>query len=420
MSPRCRISGRSGIELAPFSIGPVFPVSAHNQRSAATATKRIIANGVVLPEIFLDAGRADLREARAARLEQGRDRQRRGPGQPPPQRRPGRPVRGHLDDADPVALERGRQVGRPGDHEVPEPGRRGQARQLRPVRRAEDPLEQAGTAACSRVEKMPPPSLLATTRTRSGRASSGPANSPGASCRNARSPRRAAAGPPPAAWCASAAPVADEISPSMPLAPRLASTRRPSRTARCRSRSRMGRLDAAHSSAPSGRAAPRSRASRGSVSSPPASRTASTAPRAAASASCQRPSHPGGLPPGRRGPAPRGPGQPHGRGHVGRGARRVRPAGRSLGQHNLPGAVRRAAAQQRRLAPGQPGAARADDQVRTVRGQETRVLEQVGVRGERVAALPQPRTTARPAPASPPPPPAGAARPGRRRHLPPG
>ena len=98
---------------------------------------------------------------------------------------------------------------------------------------------------------------------------------------------------------------------------------------------------------------------------------------------------PGRPAPGRRGPA-RGPGQPHRRGHVGGGAGRVGPAARSLGQDDLPGAVRRGLAQERRLAPGQPRAARADDQVRAVRGQKSRVLEQVLVGGERVAALPHP------------------------------
>src|SRR5262249_419219 len=88
-------------------------------------------------------------------------------------------------------------------------------------------------SACSSSEKIPPPSLFATTTARSGRGSPGPANRPGASCRNARSPSRAAAGPPPARWCASAAPAAVEISPSIPLAPRLASTRSPARRAIC-------------------------------------------------------------------------------------------------------------------------------------------------------------------------------------------
>ena len=66
-------------------------------------------------------------------------------------------------------------------------------------------------AACSSREKMPPPSLLTTIRHRSGAGSPGPRISPGASCRNARSPRRAKAGPPPAAWWASAAPIAAEV-----------------------------------------------------------------------------------------------------------------------------------------------------------------------------------------------------------------
>ena len=53
----------------------------------------------------------------------------------------------------------------------------------------------------------------------------------------------------------------------------------------------MGRLDAAHSKAPSGRAAARSRASRGSESTSPSSRMAAAAAVAAASAARQEASH---------------------------------------------------------------------------------------------------------------------------------
>jgi hypothetical protein len=59
---------------------------------------------------------------------------------------------------------------------------------------------------------MPPPRSSSTTIVRSGRASSGPMTRPVVSCRNVRSPSSATVGP----SCASAAPTAVEIVPSMP------------------------------------------------------------------------------------------------------------------------------------------------------------------------------------------------------------
>ena len=67
---------------------------------------------------------------------------------------------------------------------------------------------------------MPPPSLLTTTTT-SRRPSRRAASSPPMSCASATSPTRATTGP----RAAAATPKAVEIVPSMPLAPRLASTR---------------------------------------------------------------------------------------------------------------------------------------------------------------------------------------------------
>ena len=81
---------------------------------------------------------------------------------------------------------------------------------------------------------MPPPSLLTTTTHRSGRGSPGPIDSPGASCSRDRSPisANATARGWSAAW-ASAAPAAVEKVPSIPLAPRLAITRRSARGGSC-------------------------------------------------------------------------------------------------------------------------------------------------------------------------------------------
>ena len=84
------------------------------------------------------------------------------------------------------------------------------------VRRAEETLEVLGVFRMGRNEKMPPPSLLMTTRTkglRSVRASA----SEFMSCSAARSPMIAVTGTPSAApW-----PMVVAMLPSMPLAPRL-------------------------------------------------------------------------------------------------------------------------------------------------------------------------------------------------------
>ncbi len=83
-------------------------------------------------------------------------------------------------------------------------------------------------------------------------------------------------------------------------------------------------------------------------------------------------------------------GQPDGGGHVGGGARRVRPAAGALGEDHLARAIGRALPQEGGLAAGQPRPARADDQVRAVRGEEARMPEQVLVGAERVRAEPRP------------------------------
>jgi hypothetical protein len=85
--------------------------------------------------------------------------------------------------------------------------------------------------------------------------------------------------------------MAHDTSPSIPLAPRLARTDSPPRAAICWSRSRTGRLDAAHSRAPSGSRAATSRASRGSLSSSDLSSSSAAAELAAASAARHEASH---------------------------------------------------------------------------------------------------------------------------------
>ena len=149
-------------------------------------------------------------------------------------------------------------------------------------------------------------------RARSGRGSSGRLNRPGRSCRNA-SPRaaRRRARPRPR-WWASAAPHAEETRPSMPLAPRLASTVTPARGAICWSRSRDGEAEAAQQQRPvRAAAAARSRASRGSLRASSASRMAG---RGGARRRVRGP--PRRQPPGARCTAPRQPDR--------RGARRWR------------------------------------------------------------------------------------------------
>ncbi len=142
-----------------------------------------------------------------------------------------------------------------------------EVRQRRAVRRGENPLERAGEPAGSSPAKMPPPSLLTTTRHRSGRGSAGPMASPGASCSSVRSPISANATDPGCCRaCASAAPAAVDEVPSMPLAPRLAITRTSSRGGSSRSASRTDSELPHHSSASSGSAATSSRATPGSLS----------------------------------------------------------------------------------------------------------------------------------------------------------
>ena len=95
--------------------------------------------------------------------------------------------------------------------------------------------------ATGRYSKMPPPSSLLTTTVRSEPCSR-PASTPDRSCRNARSPHHSTVGTPSAA----AAPSAADTWPSMPLTPRLASTRRRSRRGPAKeSISRMAMLLAA-------------------------------------------------------------------------------------------------------------------------------------------------------------------------------
>ncbi len=83
------------------------------------------------------------------------------------------------------------------------------------------------------------------------------------SCRKATSPISEAVGAP----VASATPTADDVTPSIPLAPRLASTRTPLRGSPNHSRSRTGMDDDVNRLAPSGNAASTDRATPGSVTS---------------------------------------------------------------------------------------------------------------------------------------------------------
>ncbi len=144
------------------------------------------------------------------------------------------------------------------------------------------------------IEKMPPPSLLITTRVRSGRSGAAPVSRPFWSCSRDRSPSSATARPALCSWWACAAPTALETAPSMPLRPRLASTRRSDRGRMVRSTSRTGMLDPANSSEPEGSAAVRSRARRASVR-PPSSRVRSRVSSAALSACCHSRSQSGSL-----------------------------------------------------------------------------------------------------------------------------
>ena len=251
---------------------------------------------------------------------------------------------------------------------------------------------------------MPPPSLLTTTRHRSGRGSPGRASGRARRAGTARSPSRAPAGPPPAAWCASAAPIAEDTSPSMPLAPRLASTRRPARGAMCRSRSRTGRLDATHSSAPAGSA-------RGQVAGQPRlaeRRRRRRAPRRRRGRPRRRPRRQDSSQAGE--PAPRA--RPRARAPRAAGYRLATSVAVRAGSDQRPGpwasttcrAGRQPARgpQERELAAGQAGPPGRDDQRRAgARPVNAGRVQQVLVgRAARCGPAGRP-TTARPAPASP-------------------
>src|SRR5438874_1665154 len=143
--------------------------------------------------------------------------------------------------------------------------------------------ELAGAGA--KFRKMPPPALLSTTNV-TGSPRRAPHTKPDASCSRDRSPASATVGTP-----LLAIPSTVDTKPSMPLAPRFAMTRTPSRGAIARSRSRTGVLEATTNVVPAGRAAATSRAMRSSSGCFSASRNASRALRATASASAHSFSH---------------------------------------------------------------------------------------------------------------------------------
>ena len=197
-----------------------------------------------------------------------------------------------------------------------------------------------------------------------------------------------------AAW-ASAAPAAVEKVPSIPLAPRLAITRRSARGGSARSISRTDSEFPHHSNASAGSAATSSRATSGSDSSPSgqASSTAAAALAAAASALAPAGQPASGHCTVGRDRAVRCPGQPDRRGHVGRGPLRVGPHPRSGRDHDVPD--RRASRvagepEQRRLRAGQPRPAGRDDHGRPVRRHELGRREQVLVADEGVRPAPRP------------------------------
>ncbi len=130
---------------------------------------------------------------------------------------------------------------------------------------------------------MAPPLLLGTTRTRSDESRCPFHSKAPTSYRSERSPISANVEP----VFAVATPSAVEIRPSIPLAPRLASTWTPSRGAMATSRSRIGIEFPTNSVPPSGTAATRSRAKRSSAGSSEASSTSSIARRARSSRSRQ-------------------------------------------------------------------------------------------------------------------------------------
>ncbi len=163
------------------------------------------------------------------------------------------------------------------------------------------PAPGTDAVAWGRNEKIPPPSLPTTTIV-AARPCSRAATRPDRSCRSARSPITSATGAPVAA-----APTADDTTPSIPLAPRLARGRIARGPAGSQaSMSRTGIELLAHRIHPSGRRSPRrangapSNTSPACVTRPSQSRRARSAARSAAShSSSQRPSCAG---PGRRWP----------------------------------------------------------------------------------------------------------------------
>ena len=144
-------------------------------------------------------------------------------------------------------------------------------------------------APCSSMEKIEPPSSLATTIVRSGRGSSGPMTSPVWSCRKVRSPISARL----RVECSRPrlAPIAVLMVPSIPDRPRLAITRRRSPTGAgraIRSRSRIG-LDAPTTSRPpAGKARETAPATSYGVSDGSSASSWSTRRPIARSASCHR------------------------------------------------------------------------------------------------------------------------------------
>ncbi len=212
------------------------------------------------------------------------------------------------------------------------PAPRGAGRHRGACRRAARSARAAPTWPAGRNSKIPPPSLSTTTTVRSMPRAAAP-SSPLASWRNATSPMRSTVG----VAEPSATPTAVETTPSMPLAPRLARTRTPSRGAPYHSTSRTGIDDDTTRLAPSGSAARTSRATPGSVGS---ARSASVRPMASwalASADVHRAPH--GVPvpareAGRTAPGTRRSGRPS--------PRRPRCArGRSSGRTDRPAPAER-------------------------------------------------------------------------------
>ena len=146
--------------------------------------------------------------------------------------------------------------------------------------------------ACGRKEKMPPPPL-STTITVHGARGRRPPSSAGVtnalrSCKKARSPMTATTGSDPAA----AHPRAVEVTPSMPLAPRLAHTLGGSASfGPYHSRSRIGMEEAAMTVVPGSTDPGRRRANDGSSSEGGSPSASSKTACAASSASCHRRVH---------------------------------------------------------------------------------------------------------------------------------